>query len=90
MTISNNEIRDYLKRVDVLVEILHKQKIINRSDRSLFFTQIMGVSPMIYKNWYSQGIRKIYKQHLSLLEEKYINVLIPDYSKEQLYKHNDN
>lgn len=90
MTISNSEIRDYLKRVDKLIDILHKKRILEIADRDLFFTEIMGVSKKIYKNWYGQGIRKIYKEHLRLLEEKYKEHDSANYSTEQLYKHSDN
>jgi hypothetical protein len=82
MKISNGEIICYLKRVDYLVKVLHQNNVLKSPSRSLFFTEMMGVSPMMYKNWYNQGIRKIYKEHLLLLEEKYLDNPIANYSKE--------
>tara|TARA_R110000868_G_C10972986_1_gene771154 strand:+ start:43340 stop:43612 length:273 start_codon:yes stop_codon:yes gene_type:complete len=89
MAISNTEISSYLKRVDNLLPILYEKNVISEPTRKLFFTDVLCVSEKLYKNWYGYGIRAIYKEYLSLLEDKYLYNETVIYSSEKLCKHSD-
>lgn len=65
---NEGEVYLYLKRVDSVLDQLYSKKKISEPTREKFFKEFLGCHGKSYKNWYSQGIRKVYIRVLDLLE----------------------
>jgi len=64
-----NKVGLYLKKVDLNLDWLYGKGFISQPTRKSFFEELFGCHEKSYKNWYSQGIRKIYISFLDLVDE---------------------
>lgn len=64
-----SSVSDYLRRAERHFAYLTETKRIKTPTRQAFFTDLLGCSEGICRNWFAQGIRKVYVSIIVLLEE---------------------
>lgn len=66
---NKNPIKDYLQRVDSHLDRLHQENKISSPTREKFFEEFLGCYKTTWKNWYRQGIKRVYYVIIDLLDE---------------------
>lgn len=73
--IGNTKTYSYLERIDSHLDDLHQDGKLSEPLRGAFFEEVYGCHNKSWKNWYNQGVRKIYITVIDLFDE------IRDYKK---------